>query len=327
VNCLASIGSTIRQRPTRACKRAWTAGALVRTPLHDESPPTRLAELLKERAETYGRPHHRRDGQAAGDSIGEIKKCAWDARHLAEAGEAYLKPQPVPGLPAQIIYESWGRYSPLMPWNVPFWQVLALLQHHSHGRQYAIIKHAETVQGSAEAWETWCATPAPEGLYLNLATRLRRVRPSSPIRGCGAPVRSVPALPSSTWRWRFAEIGSGPVASFDAFPFMIWSADLRSRAAWRGVRLYVTQRRLHLKSHRDLWHRKRWPNCINPSLLLKSRRRRAARPSQIGVLITMNGHGTATHHFLADSGRSAATAAAGAERWRTEWPARTADRR
>src|SRR6202171_5898304 len=67
---------------------------------------TRLAELLEERAETYGRLITGEMGKPLADSILEIEKCAWDARPLAQAGEAYLKPQPVPGLPAQIIYES-----------------------------------------------------------------------------------------------------------------------------------------------------------------------------------------------------------------------------
>jgi len=59
---------------------------------------TRLAELLEERAETYGRLITAEMGKPLADSIFEIKKSAWAARHLAETGEAYLKPQPVPGV-------------------------------------------------------------------------------------------------------------------------------------------------------------------------------------------------------------------------------------
>src|ERR1700732_1102592 len=80
----------------------WRQGS--RTPRKGETPfPPRLAELLEERAETYGRLITAEMGKPLADSIFEIKKSAWDARHLAEAGEAYLKPQPVPGVPAQII--------------------------------------------------------------------------------------------------------------------------------------------------------------------------------------------------------------------------------
>jgi acyl-CoA reductase-like NAD-dependent aldehyde dehydrogenase len=63
---------------------------------------TRLAKLLEERADTYGRLITTEMGKPLAESIGEIKKCACAARHLAETGEAYLKPQPVAGIPAQI---------------------------------------------------------------------------------------------------------------------------------------------------------------------------------------------------------------------------------
>src|SRR5258705_6049623 len=112
-------------------------------------------------------------GKPLADSILEIEKCAWAARHLAEAGEAYLKPQPVPGLPAQIIYESVGPIFAVMPWNVPFWQVLRFFNTAAIVGNTAIIKHAETVQGSAEALETLVRDAGgPEGLYVNLAIQV-----------------------------------------------------------------------------------------------------------------------------------------------------------
>jgi acyl-CoA reductase-like NAD-dependent aldehyde dehydrogenase len=95
-------------------QRAWDGWLRwSRTPLPERIAfLTRLAELLEELAETYGRLITAEMGKPLADSIGEIKKCAWDARYLAEAGKAYLKPQPVPGLAAQIIYESVGPISP-----------------------------------------------------------------------------------------------------------------------------------------------------------------------------------------------------------------------
>ncbi len=134
---------------------------------------TRLAELLEERAETYSRLITAEMGKPLADSIFEIKKCAWDARHLAEAGEAYLKPQPVAGLPAQIIYESVGPIFAVMPWNVPFWQVLRFFNTTAIVGNTALIKHAETVQGCAEALETLVRDAGgPEGLYVNLAIQV-----------------------------------------------------------------------------------------------------------------------------------------------------------
>src|SRR5580700_8128332 len=115
---------------------------------------TRLAELLEERAETYGRLITAEMGKPLADSIFEIKKSAWAARHLAEAGEAYLKPQPVAGMPAQIIYESIGPIFSVQPWNVPFWQVLRFFNTTALVGNTALVKHAQTVQGCAEALET-----------------------------------------------------------------------------------------------------------------------------------------------------------------------------
>src|SRR5256714_11273996 len=112
-------------------------------------------------------------GKPLADSIFEIKKSAWAARHLAEAGEAYLKPQPVPGLPAQIIYESVGPIFSVQPWNVPFWQVLRFFNTTALVGNTAIVKHAESVQGCAEALETLVRDAGgPEGLYVNLAIQV-----------------------------------------------------------------------------------------------------------------------------------------------------------
>src|SRR4029077_7853966 len=101
-------------------QRAWDGWRhWSRTLLHERVAfLTRLAELLEERAEAYGRLITAEMGKPLGGPLFRIQKSARDARHLAEAGEAYLKPQPVPGLPAQIIYESVGPIFAVMPWNV-----------------------------------------------------------------------------------------------------------------------------------------------------------------------------------------------------------------
>jgi acyl-CoA reductase-like NAD-dependent aldehyde dehydrogenase len=154
--------------------RRWS-----RTPLQERIAfLIRLAELLEERAETYGRLITAEMGKPLADSIFEIKKCAWSARHLAEMEEAYLKPQPILGLPAEIIYESIGPIFSVQPWNVPFWQVLRFFNTTALVGNTALIKHAETVQGCAEALETLVRDAGgPEGLYVNLAI---------PVEACAA---------------------------------------------------------------------------------------------------------------------------------------------
>src|SRR5437879_12874360 len=139
---------------------------------------TRLAELLEERAETYGRLITAEMGKQQADSIFEIKKSSWAARHLAETGEAYLKPQPVSGVPAQIVYESVGPIFSVQPWNVPFWQVLRFFNTTDLVGNTALIRHAQSVQGCAEALETLGRDAGgPEGLYVNLAI---------PVEACAA---------------------------------------------------------------------------------------------------------------------------------------------
>src|ERR1700688_3077260 len=142
----------------------------------------RLAELLEERGEKRLEPYARLTpaemGKPLADSIFEIKKSAWTARHLAETGEVYLKPQPVAGIPAEIVYESLEPIFSVQPWNVPFWQVLRFFNTTALVGNTALIKHAESVQVCAEALETLVRDAgAPKGLYVNLAI---------PVEACAA---------------------------------------------------------------------------------------------------------------------------------------------
>jgi acyl-CoA reductase-like NAD-dependent aldehyde dehydrogenase len=156
-------------------QRAWEGWLRwSRTPLHERRAfLIRLADLLDGRAETYGRLITAEMGKPLPDAIAEIKKSALDARHLAEAGEAYLKPQPIPGLSAQITYESIGPIFSVQPWNLPFWQALRFFNTTALVGNTAIVKHAETVQGCAEALEAVVRDAGgPDGLYVNLAIQV-----------------------------------------------------------------------------------------------------------------------------------------------------------
>jgi acyl-CoA reductase-like NAD-dependent aldehyde dehydrogenase len=159
-------------------QRAWDGWRdWSRTPLHVRIAfLTRLGNLLEERAETYGRLVTSEMGKPLSDAINEIKKSALDARHLAESGDSYLKPQTVAGLQAQIIYESLGPILSIQPWNLPFWQALRFFNTAALVGNTAIVKHAETVQGSAEALEALVRDAGgPEGLYVNLAIKVEAI--------------------------------------------------------------------------------------------------------------------------------------------------------
>jgi succinate-semialdehyde dehydrogenase/glutarate-semialdehyde dehydrogenase/succinate-semialdehyde dehydrogenase len=133
----------------------------------------RLADLLDARAESYARLITAEMGKPLADAIAEIKKSARDARHKAEEGKAYLDPQPISGLPAQITYEPIGPIFSVQPWNLPFWQALRFFNTTALVGNTAIVKHAETVQGCARALETLVRDAGgPDGLYVNLAIQV-----------------------------------------------------------------------------------------------------------------------------------------------------------
>ena len=125
----------------------------------------RLAELLEERAEAYGQLIVLEMGKPIGEAVAEVKKCAAGARHFAEAGADYLADESIPGTPARIVYQSIGPIFAIMPWNLPFWQVLRLFSPTALIGNTLIVKHAESVQGCAEAIEQVIRDAgAPEGL-------------------------------------------------------------------------------------------------------------------------------------------------------------------
>src|SRR3981189_2874171 len=226
-------------------QRAWDGWRRwSRTPLQERIAfLTRLAELLEERAETYGRLITAQMGKPPAGPIFANKKSDGAPRHLAEAGEAYLKPQPVPGLPAQIIYESVGPIFSVQPWNVPFWQVLRFFNTTALVGNTAIIKHAESVQGCAEALENLVRDAGgPEGLYVNLAIPVEacaaviadpRVRGVT-VTGSGRAGRAVAAEAAQVGKRAVLELGGSD-------PFIVLEdADLA-----KAVQLAVTARHLH----------------------------------------------------------------------------------
>jgi len=137
---------------------------------------TRLAKLLEERAENYGRLITAEMASRSRTPFFGIKNPL-GRPPLAETGEAYLKPQPVEGIPAEIVYESLGPIFSVQPWNVPFWQVLRFFNTQP-GRQYrahqarGIGPRLRRGAGELGARRRW-----PEGLYVNLAI---------PVEACAA---------------------------------------------------------------------------------------------------------------------------------------------
>jgi acyl-CoA reductase-like NAD-dependent aldehyde dehydrogenase len=131
---------------------------------------TRMGELLEERVEEYAQLITSEMGKPIGEARGEVKKAAGGCKHFGGAGQAYLQAQPIDGLPnAHVVYQSIGPIFAVMPWNLPFWQVLRFFAPTALVGNTVLVKHAETVQGSALALEKLVRDAGgPEGLYANI---------------------------------------------------------------------------------------------------------------------------------------------------------------
>ncbi len=129
----------------------------------------RLGALLEERADHYAALITSEMGKPVGEARAEVLKSASGALHFAETAAEYLADQPVAGTPSKVVYQPLGPIFGIMPWNLPFWQVLRLFIPAAAAGNVLIIKHAETVQGSAEAVEQVIRDAGgPEGLYTNI---------------------------------------------------------------------------------------------------------------------------------------------------------------
>src|SRR5689334_245637 len=130
----------------------------------------RLAELLEQRADQYAALIVSEMGKPVGEAKGEVLKSATGARHFATEGPKYIADEPIAGTPSRIVYQSLGPIFGIMPWNLPFWQVLRFFIPAALVGNVVLVKHAETVQGSAQAIEQLVLDAGgPPGLYTNLA--------------------------------------------------------------------------------------------------------------------------------------------------------------
>jgi acyl-CoA reductase-like NAD-dependent aldehyde dehydrogenase len=135
----------------------------------------RLADLMDERVEEYARLITLEMGKPIGEARGEVKKAASGARHFAENGAAYIQSEAIPGTPGRVVYQSIGPILAIMPWNLPFWQVLRFFIPTALVGNTAIVKHAENVQGCALAIEKLVHDAGGSGIYVNLSVKTKVV--------------------------------------------------------------------------------------------------------------------------------------------------------
>lgn len=153
-------------------KSAWDAWLTwSRGPLAERSAlMTRIGDLLEQRADEYAELITTEMGKPIGEAKAEVLKSATGARHFAAEGPAYLADQEILGTPSRVRYQPLGPIFGIMPWNLPFWQVLRFFIPTALAGNVVLVKHAETVQGSARAIEALVRDAGgPAGLYTNLA--------------------------------------------------------------------------------------------------------------------------------------------------------------
>jgi acyl-CoA reductase-like NAD-dependent aldehyde dehydrogenase len=145
--------------------KAWSAT----TPAARTGFLNKLADVLERRVEEYARLITQEMGKPFAEAQAEVKKAASGARHFAEAGARYLEPEAIPGTHAQVIYQPLGPILGVMPWNLPFWQVLRFFIPAALVGNTVLVKHAENVKGCAIALEQLVKDAGgPDGLYVNL---------------------------------------------------------------------------------------------------------------------------------------------------------------
>jgi succinate-semialdehyde dehydrogenase/glutarate-semialdehyde dehydrogenase len=116
---------------------------------------TRAAEILEERAATYGRLITTEMGKPVKAAIAEVKKCALVCRYYADNAEAFLSDEAV----QTDAKESFVRYEPIgpvlavMPWNFPFWQVFRFAAPALMAGNTGLLKHSSNVPQCALAIE------------------------------------------------------------------------------------------------------------------------------------------------------------------------------
>jgi len=223
-------------------QRAWdTWQSWAKKPIEQRTAfLVRLAELLDERADQYAALIVSEMGKPVGEAKGEVLKSATGARHFAADGPKYIADEPVPGTPSRIVYQPLGPIFGIMPWNLPFWQVLRFFIPAALVGNVVLVKHAETVQGSALAIEQLVLDAGgPPGLYTNLAIQKegspaiiddRRIRAVT-VTGSVAAGRAVAQQAGSLNKKVVLELGGSD-------PFIVFAdADMD-----KAVRLGVTSR-------------------------------------------------------------------------------------
>jgi succinate-semialdehyde dehydrogenase/glutarate-semialdehyde dehydrogenase len=155
---------------------AWRA----RTIADRAVPMRRLAKLLRERADRYGRLVTLEMGKPIAEAKAEIEKCAWSCDHYAENAARFLADEPVKTNAKRsfVAFEPLGVVLAVMPWNYPFWQVFRFAAPALMAGNGAVLKHASNVPQCALAIEEVIRDAGfPDGLLRTVLLAGSQVEP------------------------------------------------------------------------------------------------------------------------------------------------------
>jgi succinate-semialdehyde dehydrogenase/glutarate-semialdehyde dehydrogenase len=119
------------------------------------APMRRAGELLRTRAEDYGRLMASEMGKPVRDGRAEAEKCALACDYYAEHAAKYLHAAVVETDASRsfVTFQPLGVVLAVMPWNFPFWQVFRFAAPALMAGNAGLLKHASNVPGCARAIE------------------------------------------------------------------------------------------------------------------------------------------------------------------------------
>jgi succinate-semialdehyde dehydrogenase/glutarate-semialdehyde dehydrogenase len=153
-----------------ACSAAQRPWAL--RPLAERCVPVRqLGALLRERRDALALLMASEMGKPVAQGAAEAEKCAWVCDYYADNAERFLAPVPAEtdATRSYWTYRPLGIVLGIMPWNFPLWQVVRYAVPAMVAGNGAILKHAPSVPGCAQALhDLFREAGFPDGLFANV---------------------------------------------------------------------------------------------------------------------------------------------------------------
>ena len=130
-----------------------------------------VGQLLRARADRYGRLMALEMGKPIAGGRAEVEKCATACDYYAQHAERFLADEMIAtdASRSYVHHEPIGAVLAIMPWNFPFWQVVRFAAPTLMAGNVALLKHAANVPGCAIAIEELFRDAGfPTGVFQNL---------------------------------------------------------------------------------------------------------------------------------------------------------------